>query len=43
MIRMSLGEMLIDLALWLMPRGHPHRQAWIEGRNRAERLLESSP
>ena len=42
-LRMDLGEMLIGLGLWLMPNKHPHKAAWLEGRKRAERLIEAAP
>ena len=42
-IRMDAGEMLIALAMWLMPDRHPHKAAWQEGKRYAERLLRSSP
>jgi len=42
-IRMQLAEWLIDFAIWIMPRGHAHRPAWLEGRERAERLIAGSP
>jgi hypothetical protein len=42
-IRMSLGEALISLALAIMPRSHPHKQHWMEGIERAQTLLHSSP
>jgi hypothetical protein len=43
MIRMQLGEWLIDLGIWLMPRRHPHKICWVIGRKRAQRLIEANP
>jgi hypothetical protein len=42
-IRMSLGEALISLAITLMPNKHPHKAHWLEGIERAQTLLRSSP
>ena len=42
-MRMQIGEWLIALGVWIMPRRHPHRVCWQEGVERAERLLQANP